>query len=72
MSIEEHVGLSDLLDQDLSSYEYFHSLTKELQDKIIMKDITSFEDMQEYVSQQRKYHIICIFLQNNMYDVNCK
>ena len=43
MSIEEHVGLSDLLDQDLSSYEYFHSLPKELQDKIIMKDITSFE-----------------------------
>ncbi len=57
MSIEEHVGLSDLLDQDLSSYEYFHSLPKELQDKIIMKDITSFEEMQAYVSQQRKYHV---------------
>lgn len=57
MSIEEHVGLSDLLDQDLSSYEYFHSLPKELQDKIIMKDITSFEEMQAYVAEQRKYHV---------------
>ena len=54
---EPFLCLSDLLDQDLSSYEYFHSLPKELQNKIIMKDITSFEEMQAYVSQQRNYHV---------------
>ena len=28
------LGLSDLLEQDLSSYEYYNSLPKEVQDRI--------------------------------------
>lgn len=48
-----YVGLSDLLDQDSSSYEYYYSLPKEIQDKIKEKDINTFEDMQEYVSKIR-------------------
>jgi hypothetical protein len=43
------LGLSDLLDQDISSYEYFHSLPAKIQQKIIAKDINSFEEMQSYV-----------------------
>lgn len=31
---EPFLCLSDLLDQDLSSYEYFHSLPLEVQNKI--------------------------------------
>ena len=43
------LGLSELLDQDLSSYEYFYSLPVAVQQKIKQKDINSFDDMQEYV-----------------------
>jgi len=43
------VGLSDLLDQDLSSYEYFYGLPVNIQQKIIARDINSFEEMQDYV-----------------------
>lgn len=48
-----YVGLSDLLDQDSSSYEYYYSLPKEIQDRIKEKDLNTFEDMQEYVSKIR-------------------
>ncbi|MCI8554473.1 MAG: hypothetical protein HFJ80_05955 [Clostridiales bacterium] len=47
------LGLSDLLDQDLSSYEYYHSLSKEMQKQIADKDISSLEEMQEYVAHLR-------------------
>ncbi len=43
------LGISDLLDQDISSYEYFHSLPADIQQKIIQKDVMSFEEMQSYV-----------------------
>lgn len=43
------VGLSDLLDQDISSYEYFYSLPANIQKKIVARDINSFEEMQDYV-----------------------
>ncbi len=39
--------LSELLDQDLSSYEYFHSLPLEVQKKIEESDVNSFADMQQ-------------------------
>ncbi len=43
------LGLSDLLDQDISSYEYFYSLPAKTQQKIVARDIRSFEEMQDYV-----------------------
>lgn len=52
----EYVGLSELLDQDISSYEYFYSLPEELQDKIIEHDIASFDDMIDYVAEQNQYN----------------
>ncbi|HHV50409.1 MAG TPA: hypothetical protein PLG48_06590 [Candidatus Avimonas sp.] len=48
------LGLSDLLDQSLTCYEYFHSLPKSLQEKIKDLDIHSFEDMQEYVANHSR------------------
>lgn len=47
----EYVGLSDLLDQDLSSYEYFYSQPKNIQKRIEERDISTFRDMQDYVEK---------------------
>lgn len=44
------IGLSDLLDQDISSYEYFNSLSPKIQQKVIARDINSFQEMQDYVN----------------------
>ena len=44
---EPFLCLSDLLDQDLSSYEYFHSLPLEVQKNIEESDVNSFADMQQ-------------------------
>ena len=44
---EPFLCLSELLDQDLSSYEYFHSLPLEVQKKIAARDVNSFADMQQ-------------------------
>ena len=52
MYSNEYLGLSDLLDQDLTSYEYYHSLPEALQKEIAKKDFSSFEDMQRYVQQK--------------------
>ena len=51
------MGLSDLLDQDLSSYEYFYSLPDDIKHKIVRKDINSFEEMQDYVSNLKQNKI---------------
>ena len=54
-TMPEYVGLSELLDQDISSYEYFYSLPEDLQNKIIERDIASFDDMVDYVSEHKQY-----------------
>ncbi len=51
------LGLSDLLENDLSSYEYFNSLPQDIQKKIKQKDISSFEEMQSF-AQSLKEEII--------------
>ena len=50
-SIARHLGLSDLLEEDLTSYEYFHSLPEELQHKVEFVDAASFEEMQACVAE---------------------
>ena len=47
------IGLSALLEQDLSSYEYFHSLPESVQRRIEKRDIGSFDEMQSYVKSLR-------------------
>jgi len=47
------VGLSDLLDQDTTSYEFFYSLPRELQDEIKKRDFCSFKAMAEFVRQKK-------------------
>ena len=43
----EYLCLSDLLDSDLSSYEYFCSLPENIKQKIEMEDARSFSEMQD-------------------------
>ena len=53
--LENHICLTDLLDQDISSYEYFNSLSEEMRRKIEHEDPTSFEEMQKIVAENSNY-----------------
>ncbi|HIW74187.1 MAG TPA: hypothetical protein H9684_07665 [Firmicutes bacterium] len=46
------LGLSDLLDQNLSCYEYFHGLPRNIQEQIERRDIGSFQEMQDFVARR--------------------
>ena len=48
---DQHLCLSDLLEEDLSSYEFFHSLPQEIQDKIKQSDVGTFAEVQAIVHQ---------------------
>jgi len=48
----EYLCLTDLLDQDLSAYEYFQTLPPDLQTKLRREDeIRSFEELQSRVAE---------------------
>lgn len=42
-----YLGLSDLLERDLSAYEFYQSLSEESRQKALEKDVGSFEELQE-------------------------
>ena len=42
----EFLGLSDLLENDLTSYEYFNSLPPSAQRRLEQMDVRSFEQLQ--------------------------
>lgn len=48
-----YLCLSDLLDQDLSSYEFFHSLPKEIQSELHNREITTFGELQSAAAELR-------------------
>ena len=41
-----HLCLSDLLDQDLTAYEYFQTLPPEIQRALNRQEITTFDELQ--------------------------
>ncbi|MBE6764441.1 MAG: hypothetical protein IJP10_06135 [Clostridia bacterium] len=45
------LGLDNLIENDMTSYEYFNALPEKIQKKIRRRDISSFSDMQSYVSE---------------------
>ena len=53
-----YVCLSDLLDQDLTSYEYYHALPKEIQEGLKKCDISSFSELQAAAAQIRESGIL--------------
>ncbi len=46
-------GIDELLAQDTSSYQLFHSLPVGLQQKIVEHDFTSFYEMQDFAQKHR-------------------
>lgn len=50
----EYLCLSDLLDADLSSYEFYCSLSEDLKKKIEQEDARTFEEMQSIVDMERQ------------------
>lgn len=48
-----HLCLSDLIDQDLSAYEYYQSLPRSTQNLLDDREISSFEEMLENVARIR-------------------
>ena len=52
--LDESLCLTELLDQDLSAYEYFQTLSPELQDKLRREDeIRSFTELQARAAKER-------------------
>lgn len=50
----EYLGLTELLDQDLSAYEYFQTLPPELQTELRRSDgVSSFGELQSRVESLR-------------------
>ena len=46
-SVPEYLCLTDLLDQDLSAYEYFYTLPPDVQETLRKQDdIASFDELQ--------------------------
>lgn len=41
-----HLCLTDLLDQDLTAYEYFQGLSPEVQKALYEKEISTFDELQ--------------------------
>ncbi|MBQ9994675.1 MAG: hypothetical protein IJP17_08195 [Clostridia bacterium] len=48
------LGLDNLIESDLTSYEYFKALPQDIQKRVRMKDFSSFDEMCSYVSKLRQ------------------
>lgn len=49
------IGLQALLEQDMSSYEYFNSLSDDLKHQIEERDFCSFGEMQSFVRSKLRH-----------------
>lgn len=49
-----HLCLSDLLDQDVSSNEFFNTLSPNVQRRLMDKDIRTFEELQKCANAYKK------------------
>lgn len=48
------LGLDNLIERDMTSFEYFNSLPQSIKRRLESKDISSFEEMQHYVRDEIK------------------
>lgn len=44
---DRYLSITDLLDQDLSSYEYFQTLSADVKRSVMERDVRSFEELQD-------------------------
>lgn len=56
MNNDYDIGLSALLESDITTYEYFYSLPNSLRNKIESLDLGSYEEIQKYVRSQHESH----------------
>ena len=49
-----HLCLSDLIDQDLTSYEYFHSLPADVRQQVEESDVRTFSELQACADEYRQ------------------
>ena len=52
---EYEISLQALLEQDISSYEYYNTLSDDLKKRIEKEDIGSFEEIQKFVEKHKSY-----------------
>lgn len=50
----EHLCLTDLLDQDLTAYEYFQTLPGDVRCALFAKEITTFDELQAVADHLKK------------------
>lgn len=48
------LGLDNLIERDMTSFEYFNSLPQSIKRRLESKDISSFEEMQHFVRDEIK------------------
>lgn len=48
-----HLCLTDLIDQDLSAYEYYHSLSSKIHAELREREIRTLDELQEHVARIR-------------------
>lgn len=49
--MDQHLCLTDLIDQDLTANEYYQTLPDSIKSQLKDAEITSFEELQKYVNQ---------------------
>ena len=54
MSEAVHLCLSDLIDQDLTSYEFFHSLPAAVRQRVEESDVRTFAELQACAERCRR------------------
>lgn len=50
---EYEIGLQALLEQDISSFEFYNTLSDDLKKRIEKEDVSSFEEMQRVVEKYK-------------------
>ena len=48
------LGLDELLERDMTSYELFHSLPHNMQERLRMRDISSYDELTGYLRNARR------------------
>lgn len=53
---DEHLCLTDLLDQDVSAYEYYQTLPPQARQALEQTEITTFAELQAMAANWRSQH----------------
>lgn len=54
--VYKKLGLSDLLDQDISSYEYFYSLSPQIRKDLENEDVANFDELKQVANRLKSIY----------------